>query len=145
VARVSNQSNLRLFIMPRVKSKIVNGIRQNTPVEHRELTVADIKTIEKSVEKVDIKFLIDSAVTESDWIAAIRKMMDLAKDGDKRAFDLIAKYRFGLPPMMVQHGGEVQAGIAIVEVVRDGNRQSNFQQDDVIDGSVEEVSSDVPF
>lgn len=68
-------------------------------------------------ETMDIRRLIDEAVAEEDWLAIIRSARDLAKSGDNKSREFLARYRFGTPAAI--ESGDVdksRAGALIVEV-----------------------------
>lgn len=101
-------------LSPKVKDALVVSSDPNTSVA---LTESQLKIIVKpSVE--DVRSLIDRAITEDDWIDIIRVFREQALNGDRKSAEFLAKYRFGLPPQMVQHSGKVGHGVTIVEVVR---------------------------
>ncbi len=69
-----------------------------------------------SPQAIDLRRLIDKAVTEDDWIAIITKAASEAKEGNRSAREFLTKYRFGLPAPASQDlkgGGNT---IQIIEV-----------------------------
>lgn len=56
-----------------------------------------------------IRSLLDNAVTDDDWHAAFKELSKRMKQGDIKAFQILAAYRFGLPRDQVEEsrGGGV--------------------------------------
>ncbi len=68
-----------------------------------------------SPQAIDLRRLIDKAVTEDDWVMIITKAANEAKEGNRSAREFLTKYRFGLPAPATQDNktGNI---ISIIEV-----------------------------
>ena len=88
---------------------------------------------------IDLRRMIDKAVSEDDWLAIFRMAKGKALDGERLWAEFLTKYRWGLPPQMVQHGGKVGAGVVIVEVIKSTDQDIDADDPDIIEGEVEQV------
>ena len=88
---------------------------------------------------VDLRRLIDKAVSEDDWLEIFRKAKNKALDGERLWAEFLTKYRWGLPPQMVQHGGKVGAGVVIVEVTKNIDQDIDADDPNIIDGEAKQV------
>lgn len=79
----------------------------------------------------DLRNLLDTAITENDWKAVFRKALEMSLEGNVKAMEFIAKYRWGLPAIMSAPQGNVQTSIHIVEVVRPQTGSVKTQLKDV--------------
>ena len=125
--------------MPRPR-KIVNSILQE---EAGNVTQAIIE-VSQSVPQlpavtVDLRRLLDKAISENDWLEIFRMAKGKALDGERLWAEFLTKYRWGLPPQMVQHGGKVGAGVVIVEVIKSVDQDIDADDPNIIDGEVEQV------
>lgn len=73
----------------------------------------------------NLKYLIDIAVTEGDWIAIFRRALDIALHGEKenmnlKAMEFLAKYKWGVPAPMVGPSAVPPTRVTIVEIVKPG-------------------------
>lgn len=88
---------------------------------------------------IDLRRMIDKAVSEEDWLAIFRMAKGKALEGERLWAEFLTKYRWGLPPQMVQHGGKVGAGVVIVEVIKTGEQDIDPDDPTIIEGEVEQV------
>ena len=88
---------------------------------------------------IDLRQMIDKAVSENDWLEIFRMAKGKALDGERLWAEFLTKYRWGLPPQMVQHGGKVGAGVVIVEVIKSVDQDIDPDDPDIIEGEVEQV------
>ena len=120
--------------MPRIRKTVqslVVGATDNTNME-----IPNLPAI--SPTAVDLRRMIDCAITEQDWISIFSKFRGMAMDGNLKAAEFLAKYRFGLPPTMGTVNDKVSAGIQIVEIIK--TTMSRETQDaEIIEGTVEEI------
>ena len=87
---------------------------------------------------VDLRRLIDAAVTEADWIEIIRIAKAGAQNGNRFDREFLFKYRFGLPPQMVQHTGNVGMKVAVIEISRP-NETLPESESEIIEGESTEI------
>src|SRR3990167_10425176 len=74
--------------------------------------------IERPTQDVeDLRYLMDTAVSPDDWTAIFRKAKDMSFEGNIKAMEFLAKYRWGIPATMTLEQGERRENITIVEVV----------------------------
>lgn len=63
-------------------------------------------------EREEIRRLIDAAVTEADWIAMLKNMVQIAKKPDSRlasaCLDYLTRNRFGVPGQPTEITGELR-------------------------------------
>ena len=75
--------------------------------------------IERPTQDVeDLRYLMDTAVSPDDWTAIFRKAKDMSFEGNIKAMEFLAKYRWGIPATMTLEQGERRENITIVEVVK---------------------------
>ena len=101
----------------RTKKRIRDGVIVNSDETTAVAVHPDNLPEEFFPDDRDLKLLLDKAITADDWHNVFRKALEMALEGNIKAMEFIAKYRFGLPSMMVHHEGS-QTQINIVEVVR---------------------------
>ena len=101
-------------------------------------SVAVVSPSELPVAIVDLRRMIDAAITEDDWIEIIRVAKEDAVKGGRISRDFLFKYRFGLPPQMVQHTGNIGMKVAIVEVQRPSETLPD-DENEIIEGESVEI------
>lgn len=111
--------------MPRRKTK--------SEVIEQDFSLALPPEVALSPRSSDLQRLVDMAVTEQDWIAVFRCAKDRALDGNVKWAEFLAKYKWGMPPQMVEHKGGIGVGIKVVEIIR-----TEARIEDVIEGEVKE-------
>lgn len=125
--------------MPR--KRIANSIIQE---EASSITQAMIEASQSAPQQlpavaIDLRRLIDRAISEDDWLAIFRMAKSKALDGERLWAEFLTKYRWGLPPQMVQHGGKVGAGVVMIEVIKHSNDDIDVDDPTIIDGQAEQV------
>lgn len=124
--------------MPR--KRIVNSVIQE---EANNITQAMIEASQSVPQlpavTVDLRRLIDKAISEDDWLAIFRMAKSKALDGERLWAEFLTKYRWGLPPQMVQHGGKVGAGVVMIEVVKYSNDDIDADDPTIINGEAKQV------
>src|SRR3990167_9374583 len=75
--------------------------------------------IERPTQDVeDLKYLMDTAVSQDDWTAIFRKAKDMSFEGNIKAMEFLAKYRWGIPATMTVDNNQKRENITIVEVIK---------------------------
>lgn len=120
--------------MPRIRKTVqslVVGATDNTNME-----IPNLPAI--SPTAVDLRRMIDCAITEQDWISIFSKFRGMAMDGNLKAAEFLAKYRFGMPPSMGQVVDKTSTGIKVLEVVKTTFSREEIDAD-IVDGTAEEI------
>ncbi len=115
--------------MPRLKPAVKDGV-----ITQSLAVIPELPQEVVSPQISDLRSLIDLAVTEDDWLAIFSQAKREALDGNARSREFLVKYRYGLPPQMVQHSGAVGMAVKIVEVVK-----ATDPDDESIDAEVDEI------
>ena len=125
--------------MPRPR-KIKNSLIEEV-VDDMSRAVIEASQSEPQLPAVaiDLRRMIDKAISENDWLEIFRMAKGKALDGERLWAEFLTKYRWGLPPQMVQHGGKVGAGVVIVEVIKSVDQDIDADDPDIIDGEVEQI------
>lgn len=98
------------------RKTVVDGVIVESK-SHSSLIVSteDAESIPLTPSTVDLRKMIDMAVSETDWIQIFMNARTAALNGDKASRDFLVKYRFGLPVATPPVQNE-RKGITILEV-----------------------------
>lgn len=75
----------------------------------------------------DLKYLMDTAVTPDDWTAIFIKAKDMSIEGNIKAMEFLARYRWGMPATMTADVGEKRQHITIVEVIKASREKETLE------------------
>lgn len=127
--------------MPNFYRKVKEGVVIDA--SEKSIIEAPSSTPKLPAAAIDLRRMIDAAVTEDDWIAIFSIAKGRALNGERLWAEFLTKYRWGLPPQMVQHGGKINAGVVMVEVVKrsddDGAEIEIGDDTDIVDGEAEQI------
>ena len=107
--------------------KYTRKIKQLDEDGIKSISILEPRTVAPTADTVDLRKLIDRAVSESDWLHIIGKAKLDALEGDKPAREFLFKYRFGFPAPMAQ-ANDVSAGkILLIEVNKTGDDETPIE------------------
>jgi hypothetical protein len=73
----------------------------------------------RPASELSITALIDSAVTREDWDFIIKQLLKQARRGNLKAIEMLMDRRFGKPAQQLQHSGELEHVVTMIEIVKD--------------------------
>ena len=104
--------------------------------------------IERPTQDVeDLRYLMDTDVSPDDWTAIFRKAKDMSFEGNIKAMEFLAKYRWGIPATMTLEQGERRENITIVEVVkvtREKAESETYEVKSLLDVPADLIPASVP-
>ena len=116
--------------MPRLKKNALIIAHDNSISTHAtRIDIPDTEMI--TPQMMDMRKMIDAAITEQDWIDIFGVYRRLAISGDRKAAEFIAKYRFGLPAQMGSQNEKDVSGITVLEIVK---TTVSREDSEIIDG-----------
>lgn len=98
------------------RKQVVDGVivesKSNTSLI---VSTADAESMPLTPSTVDLRKMIDAAVSERDWIQMFQTARDAALNGDKASRDFLVKYRFGLPVATPPNQAQ-RKGVTVLEI-----------------------------
>ena len=107
--------------------KYTRKVKQLDGDEIQSISLIEPERAVAPADTVDLRKLIDRAVSESDWLDIIGKAKSDALEGDKPAREFLFKYRFGLPAPMSPVNDSPAGRILLIEVNKTGDDETPIE------------------